>query len=147
MKNHAEIVIDAAPLAVWTAFHDVALRPRWQSAVKRLEIVAGTPGETGFSAKRFGADGDGIGIESLTESRRGDFAALLIESDQESVLEVHRFEDMGNARTRWSAWARTRFHGLRRVTALFGASALRESLANDMQRLKLLVESQQAQDE
>ena len=147
MKNHAEIVIDATPLVVWTAFHDVALRPRWQSAVKRLEIVAGTPGETGFSAKRFGADGDGIGIESLTESRRGDFSALLIESDQASTLEVHRFEELGDSRTRWTAWARTRFHGIRRVTALFSASTLRESMANDMHRLKLLVESQEAQDE
>lgn len=147
MKSHADIVIDAAPFAIWTAFHDVALRPRWQSGVAGLEIIAGVPGETGFSAKRIGADGQAAGIESLTESSADNFAALLIESGNESIIEVHRFEEIGAARTRWSVWANTRFFGLRRVTALFQAGTLRDSLKNDMHRLKLLVESQRAQND
>lgn len=146
MKTHHEIAVDAAPETLWEALVTVEDRHRWQSGVASLEVVAGRPGETGFSARRSGSGGEHMGIESVTEARRPDFLAVLVESDSASSLTVHRLTSLEGERTRWSAWDNTRFRGLARMTSLWSADDHRRRLENDMQRLKLLVETRRAED-
>jgi uncharacterized protein YndB with AHSA1/START domain len=143
MKLNLDIVVDAPREAVWDAIVDPARRHRWQADLSAMEAVSGEPGAVGFVARRVDRQGEAIGLESVSESRRPDFVAFIVEGDDCKALVVHTLTEAGDG-TRWQAWSNTAFRGLARLTALFSTGSLREQLENELQRCKLMIETDAA---
>ena len=143
MKMKQNIEVDAPRETVWDAIVDPSNRPRWQSELSALEPVSGDPGAVGFVARRIVRDGSTAGLESVSEARRPDFVAFIVEEDDKKTLIVHTLTAAGDG-TRWQAFSNTGFRGLARLTSLFSAGRLREQLENDLQRCKLMIESDAA---
>lgn len=145
VKLSGVIVLDANVETVWSALVDDRRRPRWQTEVIAVEPLSGTPGIVGATSRLvFDEQCNRSAIASLTEARRPDFAAFAIEEERSSSLVVHALGQIDERHTRWEVWTNTRFHGLAKVTAVFRSATLREILDYDMQRFKLMVETDEA---
>ena len=57
---------------------------------------------------------------------------------------VNHFEDAGDGRTRWIVYTNHFFKGMMKIMSIFSAGSIRKRTENDLQRFKLLVESEQA---
>ena len=82
--------------------------------------------------------------ESITERREENFLAATYASDEGTSLFVHQFDAVNENQTRWTSWGNFRFRGLAKMTSLFTASVIRNRIEGDMQRFKLLLESNTA---
>ena len=146
MKLNAEIRIDADRATVWTAFTDLNRRTGWQANLTEARLLSGQPGKPDSSCQ-LTFDDDGrrcTAIESVTELRKPDFMAVVIESDQAKWLIVSTFADTGDGGTIWQRFGNSSFHGLARLTAPFRVAAIRQRFEDDMQRFKLMVETDEA---
>ena len=115
MKVKTDIVIDAAPEDVWHVFDDAEQTSGWQPTL------------------------------TITEKRRPSFVAGIYESPWSKAIVVYHFEAIEDNRTRWSVFANHQFSGVRKLTAVFNRNAILKQTEDDMQRLKLLVESETAE--
>ncbi|MDX1480982.1 MAG: hypothetical protein R3315_04855 [Woeseiaceae bacterium] len=61
------------------------------------------------------------------------------------ALVVDSFEAVVGSATRWTRWSNRSFRGLRRFTALFEVGDSKERMIEDMNRFKLLVETEAAE--
>lgn len=146
MKLSSEIDIDADRETVWDAFADFGERPRWQSGLTGVTRLSGEDGALN-SSYRLSFEHDGRrfdALESITEVRRPDFLAVIVEDDASRSLVVNTFTQTAADRTRWALWSNTRFRGLAKLGALFRAGSKRERTEYDMHRFKLMVESEDA---
>ena len=117
MKVKTDIVIDAGPEAVWSVFDDAEHMSRWQPTF------------------------------TITEKRKPSFVAGIYESPWSKAIVVYHFEAIEENRTRWSVFANHQFSGIRKLTAAFNRNAILSHTEEDMQRLKLLVETESAASE
>ena len=64
------------------------------------------------------------------------------ESPWSKAVVVYHFEAEGENRTRWSVFANHQFSGARKILSLFARNRILERTEQDMQQLKLLIETE-----
>jgi uncharacterized protein YndB with AHSA1/START domain len=143
MKMTSDIEIDAGPASVWAAFENPDNLERWRPSFRREKQLAGKHGEVGsVSRLRYTENGRSVVvIENVTERREPFFLAATYESPKHTSLVVNHFEALDGGRTRWVAYTNLRFHGLARLFGPFSRESMLQRLRDDMQRFKLMVET------
>ena len=149
MKHKFEVVIDANLDEVWAAFDDPENMGRWQANFASYTHKSGEPGQPGAVAELvFTEKGRPVVLtETITERRVPDFLAGTYESRHGSTLIVNHFEAIDERRTRWTSWCNFRFRGTMKFLSLLVAGSIRKRTQGDMERFKLMVESDLAQGE
>ncbi len=147
MKTRHEVLIDAPRDVVWSAFDKPDNMLRWQPTLKSFEHQSGKPGEPGATtALVYDEDGREVRMtETVTERRAPDFMASVYTTEWGKTIVVNHFEDAGDGRTRWVMYANHFFKGMMKVMSVFRAGAIKKRTENDLQRFKLLVESEEAE--
>ena len=146
MKTKFDVIIDADRETVWAAFDDTDNMSRWQSTLKSFTHKSGTPGEIGAVSELI-YDEDGrevVMLETITEKRRPVFFAGIYKSRWGKSLVVNHFETVNDNQTRWAGHANHGFRGIMKLMSPFLRKKICARTEDDMQRFKLLVESQQA---
>jgi uncharacterized protein YndB with AHSA1/START domain len=146
MKIASEVVIEADRETVWAAFDDADNMKKWQPDLKAFNHKSGPRGEPGSVAELvYDENGREFTlIERMTEKRKPDFMAGTYESKWSKALIVNHFETTDDGHTRWKSYANHNFQGFMKIMAFFVHKSICRRMENDMQRFKLLVESQQA---
>ena len=146
MKQKFEVVIDASKETVWTAMDNPENMGRWQSGFHSYTHKSGEPGQVGSTAELvFDENGKHVVLlETVTERREPDFFAGIYEADHGNTIIVNHFESIGENSTRWTSWCNFQFNGLMKYMAIFIAGAIRKRTQGDMERFKLMVESDEA---
>ena len=116
---------------------------RWQPTLKRFDHKSGEPGQTGaVSELTYDEDGRQLVLtETITERREPDFMAGIYESKHGTMLIVHTFEETADGHTLWTSWSNMNFKGLMKLFAIFMVRSIRRRTEDDMQRFKLMVET------
>lgn len=146
MKLNYEITIDAGIDKVWAAFDNADNMGRWQQNFHSCTPVSGPPGEPGSVAELiFDEKGKKVVLrETITERREPDFLAGSYESKHGTTIIVNHFEAIDASTTRWSSWCNFTFTGFMKFMSLFIGNVIRKRTEGDMQRFKLMVESDEA---
>ena len=146
MKLKHELVIAADRDAVWAAFDNPDNLRRWQPTLTSCTRISGEPGQPESTAELV-YDENGrrvVMTETITERRKPDFIAGIYETRHSTTLIFNTFEQAGENRTRWTAWTNMSFKGLMKIMAVFSVKALKRRTEDDMQRFKLMVETDRA---
>ena len=146
MKLKFETVIDASPETVWAAFDNRDNMARWQQNLQSFNHVSGEPGQPGaVSELRYDEKGKEVILtETITERREPDFLAGTYDSPMGKTLIVNHFEAVDEKSTRWTSWCNFTFKGFMKVMSLFVSGIIRKRTEADMERFKLMVETDQA---
>lgn len=149
MKLKFETVIDASQDAVWAAFDNPDNMMRWQQNLESFKHIAGKPGQPGaVSELVYDEKGKKVVLkETITERREPDFLAGTYESPTAKTLIVNRFEAVDDNSTRWTSWSNFTFQGFMKIMSLFVSGMIRRRTEADMERFKLMVETDQASNE
>ena len=145
MKMKFEVEVDAEPATVWAAFDSTDNLQKWQPTLVSIEHKTGQPGHPEAVAElTYDENGRRIVMtETITERREPDFMAGTYESNHGTSLIVNTFEKLDNG-TRWTAWHNMRFSGMAKLFAIFVQKKVRKRIEDDMQRFKLMVETERA---
>ena len=146
MKLNYEITIDAGLDKVWAAFDNADNMVRWQRNFQSYTPISGRPGEPGAVAELvFDEKGKTVVLrETITERREPDFLAGSYESEHGTTIIVNHFEAIDASTTRWSSWCNFTFTGFMKFMSLFIGNVIRMRTEGDMQRFKLMDESDEA---
>ena len=146
MKLKFETVIDASVDTVWAAFDDPGNMPRWQQNLESFNHIYGEPGQPGaMSELKYDEKGKEIVLrETITERREPNFLAGVYDSPMGKTLIVNHFEAVNENSTRWTSWSKFTFTGFMKIMSLFVSGIIRKRTEADMQRFKLMVETDQA---
>ncbi len=149
MKTKTEIIIDADRNTVWRLFDSPDNLHRWQPTLKSITHRSGIPTELGAVSElvyvEYGRD---ITMtQTVIERREPDFVAAEYVSRWGKALLVNRFEAIDDNTTRWLAYANHTFTGVMRLGGLFIGKSIRERAEANMNRFKLLVETENVQNE
>ena len=147
MKHKAEVTIDADPLTVWRYFDNPDNLPKWQPTLRSVRLRSGTAGHPDAETELvYEVKGRVTAvIETITARREPDFLAGTLTSEQFNAVVVNHFEKTDDGGTRWIAYWNRTFMGASRFTTLFTHGSIRKRVDDQMNRLKLLVESEQAE--
>ena len=143
MKLESEVIIDANLEEVWSAFADVGNLARWQQDFVSCTHKSGVPGQPGSVAElSYDEKGRTVSLtETIAERREQEFLAASYRSRFGSTLIVNRFEALSSSATRWTMWCNFKFSGFMKLMSVFTGKAIRNRVEGDMQRFKLMVES------
>ena len=146
VKLNFDVTIDASLDTVWAAFDDPDNKRHWQTNFQAYQHKSGEPGQPGSVAElTFNENGKIVVLnETITERRDKSFFAATYESIHGTTHIVNRFEDAGSGQTRWTSWCKFSFNGFMRVMSLFVGGVIRKRTEADMQRFKLMVETNEA---
>lgn len=146
MKLNFEIVVDASRVAVWAAFDNPDNMTRWQPGLVAFTHISGDPGQPGATSElTYDEKGKKVVLkETITEKREPDFLAGIYESTMGTTVIVNHFEVIDENSTRWTSWCNFRFQGIMKVMSLFVSGAIRKRTRADMERFKLMVETDEA---
>jgi uncharacterized protein YndB with AHSA1/START domain len=146
VKLKFDILIDAGIDAVWAAFDNPDNMRRWQQNFHSYTRKSGVPGRPGSVAElRFDEKGKSVVLkETVMERRAPDFLAATYESAHATTVIVNRFEKVDDKTTRWTSWRRFSFRGFMRFMPLIISGVMRRRTEGDMQRFKLMVETDEA---
>ena len=147
MKLNSEIDIDAPVDVVWAAFENPDNTSRWMQNLESITTTSGEPGQPGAMTELvFDENGREVVLkQTVAERRAPDFLAVTFETPGGSMLVVNHFEALDDQRTRWSSWCNFNFTGLMKFFAIFMRGSMRRREEADMQRFKLMVESDLAE--
>lgn len=146
MKCKFEEIIDAELQTVWDAFDNADNMGRWQQNFASYTHESGTPGQPGAVSTLVFSEGKKKMVikRTVTEKREPTFLAGTYESDHGTTIIVNHFEAVDEHTTRWTSWCNFTFNGLMRLVSPFVAGNIRKRTETDMQRFKLLVETDTA---
>lgn len=146
MKIRTEVVIDADQKKVWRTFDNRDNLKKWQPTLKSVRAIGGEPGQPGAMTELiYEEKGREVRmVEHLTERREPHFMAGIWESDRGKAIVVNQFEDLGDGRTRWVAWWNHTSRGIRRLLSPFMKNSIAKRIDDDLQRFKLMIESESA---
>lgn len=148
MKLKTEILIDADRATVWRIFDDPDSMMKWQPTLKSSTHKSGTPGQVDAVAELV-YDEDGrevVMTETITARREPSFLGGIYESKWATVVIFHHFEETDDGKTRWVGNTNYLFKGFMKVLALFLRNSISSRIETDMNRFKLLVETQIAEE-
>jgi hypothetical protein len=147
VKLNFDVTIVANLDAVWDAFDNPDNKVRWQTNFHSYEHRTGIPGQPGATAElTFDEKGKMVVLtETITERRDRSFLAGTYESVHGTTVIFNRFEEINGQQTHWHSWRRISFNGMMKVMLLFIGGTIRKRTEADMQRFKLMVETDEAQ--
>ena len=148
MKHKAEVLIDADRDTVWHFFDNPDNMTKWQPTLRSFRNVSGTPGQPdAVSELVYDENGREVVLtETITARRDPEFLGGTYESRWGTVVILNLFEQTEDGRTRWSSNSNHQFRGLMRFLSLFMAKSICGRIDSDMQRFKLLVETEAAKE-
>ena len=143
MKLDFEIDIDASIEDVWAAFDNAENMTRWMQNLVSYRHLSGERGQPGSTGElTFDENGkEVILLETVTERREPDFLAGKYEADHGTTHIVNHFEAIDTNKTRYTSWVRFKFKGFLRIFAIFIGGAIRKRTEADLERFKLMIES------
>ena len=138
-----EVEINKPLKEVYRAFNNPDNMPRWQQNHESFVHISGEPGQPGaVSELTFDEKGKKVVLtETVTERRDPDFLAGTYESPHGVTLIVNHFESVDDNATHWTSWCNFTFRGFMKFMSLFVAGMIRNRTQGDMERFKLMVES------
>lgn len=148
MKHKTEVLIDADRDTVWRFFDNPDNMTRWQPTLKSFTPISGTPGQAdAVSELVYDENGREVVLtETITARREPEFLGGTYESKWGTVVIVNLFEQVGSRQTRWSSNTNHIFKGFMKVMALFMRKSICGRIDADMQRFKLLIETELAKE-
>ena len=84
-------------------------------------------------------------IDNVTERREPHFMAGTCESSKGITLIVNHLEAIDDIQTKWMMYANHSFRGIYKILGLFVAGSIRKRNEDLMNKFKLFVETEQAQ--
>jgi uncharacterized protein YndB with AHSA1/START domain len=146
MKLKFETIIDASLDTIWAAFNNPDNMARWQQNLESINHISGERGQPGaVSELVYDEKGRKVVLtETITERREPDFLAGTYETSMSKTLIVNHFEPVDENSTRWTSWCNFTSKGFMKIMSLFVSVAIRKRTEADMQRFKLMVETDQA---
>ena len=143
MKLNFSQSIDADLQTVWSAFNNPENKLRWQQGLESFTHKSGTRGQPGAVSEFIFNEGKKRIIlkETITELREPNFLASIYRSVHGTTIIVNHFEPIDASATLWTSWYKLTFSGIMKFTAFLVASAIKKRTEGDMQRFKLLVET------
>jgi uncharacterized protein YndB with AHSA1/START domain len=149
VKLNYEISIDASLEKVWAAFDNTDNMSRWQQNLHAYTHISGDPGQSGSVAELvFDEKGKKVVLrETITERREPVFLAGTYQSGHGTTVIVNHFAAIDENATRLSSWCKFSFTGFMRFMAPFIRGVIRKRTEGDMQRFKLMVETDEAGNE
>lgn len=146
MKMKYEASIQASRDLVWATFDNPDNRSRWQSALESSTHLSGEPGQPG-SVSELVLNENGrkvIMTETVTERQKPHFMAGTYDSVWATTLIVNHFEELDDNTTRFICYTNMNFKGAMKIMSLFIAKSIRARAEADLDRFKLLVETEAA---
>jgi Polyketide cyclase / dehydrase and lipid transport len=146
MKIKYEAEIKASREFVWAAFDDPHNLSRWQPTLESFTHRAGEPGQPGaVSELVYNENGKKITTtETVTERREPIFRAGYYDSACATTLIVNHFDEVDDNTTRLVSYTNINFKGIMKIMSLFAARSIRTRIEANMNRFKLLVETEAA---
>ena len=146
MKHKTEVLIGADRATVWRFFDDPGNMQKWQPTLKSFTHKSGTPGQPdAISELVYDENGrDVLMTETITARREPDFLGGTYDSKWGSVIIFNHFDDAGDGKTRWTSNVNYVFKGFMKIMAIFRRKSICERTDTDMNRFKLLVETEVA---
>ncbi|MBT8103561.1 MAG: SRPBCC family protein [Gammaproteobacteria bacterium] len=146
MKHKTEIIIDADRTTVWRMFDDPDNMTKWQPTLLSFTHKSGTPGQPdAISELVYEEKGRKmVMIETVTARRELDFLGGTYESKWGTVVIFNNFEDTDDGKTRWIVNTNYNFRGFMKFMAFFMRKSIRKRTDTDLNRFKLMVETELA---
>lgn len=146
MKMNHECLIRAGLDVVWATFDDPNNLSRWQPTLESITQVSGQPGRPGAVAELvYNEKGKRVVMtETVTERRQPYFLAGIYDSAWASSLIVNHFEEIDENTTRLVSYSNMKFKGIMKFMSLLAAKSIRNRIEEDLNRFKLLVETEAA---
>jgi uncharacterized protein YndB with AHSA1/START domain len=144
MKMKYEAEIKASRDLVWAIFDNPDNLSRWQPTLESFTHRAGKPGQPGaVSELVYREKGKKVIMtETIAERREPQFLAGTYESAWASTLIVNHLEKIDRNTTRFASYTNMRFKGIMKFMSLFIANSIRARAQADLDRFKLLVETE-----
>ncbi len=146
MKIRVEAEIRASRDFVWAVFDNPDNLPRWQPTLESFTHQTGEAGQPRVSSELvYNENGKKITmIETVTERRKPQFMAGIYESARTTSLIVIHLEEIDDNTTRFVSYTNMKFKGIMRILSLFVGNSVRIRAEADLNRFKLLVETDAA---
>ena len=146
MKHKTEVLIDADRDTVWQFFDNPDNMSKWQPTLKSFTHKSGTPGQPdAISELVYDENGrDIVMTETITARREPAFLGGTYESKWGNVIIFNHFEETNDGKTIWACNSNYVFKGFMKVMAIFMRKSICSRTDNDMNRFKLLVETEVA---
>ena len=146
MKLKFEAKIKASRDLVWAIFDNPDNLSRWQPTLESFTHLAGDPGQPGaVSELVYNENGKKVTMtETVTERRKPHFMAGTYDNDRATSLIVNHFEEIDDNTTRSISYSNMNFKGIMKILSLFVARSIRARVEADLNRFKLLVETEAA---
>ena len=146
MKMKYEAEIRASRDLVWATFDDPDNLSRWQPTLESYTHMAGEPGQPGaVSELVYDENGKKVTMtETVTERRKPHFMAGTYDNDWATSRIVNHFEEIDDNTTRFISYTNMNFKGIMKIMSVFVSRLIRARAEADLNRFKLLVETEAA---
>lgn len=146
MKHKTEVLIDADRPTVWRLFDDPDNMSKWQPTLKSFTHRSGIPGQPdSISDLVYNENGrDVLMTETITARREPEFLGGTYESKWGNVIVFNHFEETADGKTLWKSNVNYVFKGLMKIMAIFMRKSICGRTDTDMNRFKLMVETEVA---
>ena len=144
MKVEAEI--RASRNFVWAVFENPDNLTRWQPTLESFTPQTGEVGQPGATSELvYNENGKKITmIETVTERQKPQFMAGIYDSARATSLIVIHLEEIDDNTTRFVSYTNMKFKGMMKIMSVFVAKSIRDRAEADLNRFKLLVETDAA---
>lgn len=146
MKHKTEVLIDADRPTVWRFFDDPDNMSKWQPTLKSFTHRSGIPGQPdSISDLVYNENGrEVLMTETITARREPEFLGGTYESKWGNVIVFNHFEETADGKTLWKSNVNYVFKGLMKIMAIFMRKSICGRTDTDMNRFKLMVETEVA---
>jgi hypothetical protein len=143
MKLKFQLTIDGALDEVWATFDNPNNMRRWQPNLKSFAHKSRDPGQTdAISELVYDENGSRIVMaKTITERREPVFLAGVYDTKWGKTLVVNHVEKVDDNTTSRERWCNFTFKGFMKIMSLFFAGSISRRTESDMQRFKLIVET------
>ncbi len=146
MKIKVEAEIRASRDFVWAVFENPDNLTRWQPTLESFTPQTGEVGQPGATSELvYNENGKKITmIETVTERQKPQFMAGIYDSARATSLIVIHLEEIDDNTTRFVSYTNMKFKGIMKIMSVFVAKSIRDRAEADLNRFKLLVETDAA---
>lgn len=146
MKMKYEQIIQASPEFVWAMFDNPGNLKRWQPTLESFTHKSGKPGQPGAVAELvYKENGREVTMrETVAERREPHFLAGVYDNARARTIIFNHFEAIDENTTRFVSYSNMSFKGFMKIMSLFVAKSIRARIEADLNRFKLLVETEAA---
>ncbi len=146
MKMTYEAEIQSSRDFAWAIFNNPDMLRKWQPTLESFTLQAGEAGQPGaVSELVYEEKGKKVIMTiTVTERREPQFLAGTYHNAWATTLIVNHFEEIDDKTTRFISYTNMKFKGIMKIRSLFVARSIRARAEADLNRFKLLVETEAA---